>query len=657
MKLNVKPKCAVFLIIHLLLCLHSYAGEVSYKVSDITGGIISISASDNMNWIISPDRTQYEWVGSKYAWGLGFLSIDGVKHSWDHPSGKTRNTLIYRTGNIKINIKRYTDNGDLVEEYEFMNISGKTVALSDIGIFTPWNDNYPDASTCMTSRCNAHVWAGGSAAWVKAMRMNGHGPHIGMIVTEGAIDSYEILERDKKKGLSNFRGIITMNVPDMKIESGRKYKLSWRIFTHNGGDFDEKVINRGGVIVSAPKYVYEKGETAEITFRSARETKTIRQKITRIGEIRMTYKYSEGRHTWADILAVSGEDKLIEKRADFITARQQMDNPADPRHGAYMVYDNEGDSILSNDFGRSDLDEGRERVGMGIFLAEYYKKNPSAALLESLSRYAAFIRKLQDHNYKTTSNVRRQTKNRGYNYAWVADFWFRMYDITGNKDYARNGYGTMKALFRQFGHNFYCIDYPVTTGLKALGKAGMTAERDTLLSNFRKVGNGFVSRGLDFPHHEVNYEQSIIAPAVQFLCELYLETKEKKYLNGAELMLPALEAFAGGQPSFRMNGIAIRHWDGYWFGKRQTWGDVYPHYWSTITAGAYHYYAIATGKTKYQELAKNIVRNNLCLFFEDGRATCAFVYPKRVNGEKTHFADAYANDQDFALMFYLLVNN
>ena len=122
-----------------------------------------------------------------------------------------------------------------------------------------------------------------------------------------------------------------------------------------------------------------------------------------------------------------------------------------------------------------------------------------------------------------------------------------------------------------------------------------------------------------------------------------------------------LKALQWHQPSYRMNEIAIRHWDGYWFGKRQTYCNVYPHYWSAITAAAYHRYAqcIANSDPQvaadYQRRAEPCVRDNLCLFFEDGRATCAFVMPRRVNGEPAHYADAYANDQDWALMYYLMV--
>ena len=42
--------------------------------------------------------------------------------------------------------------------------------------------------------------------------------------------------------------------------------------------------------------------------------------------------------------------------------------------------------------------------------------------------------------------------------------------------------------------------------------------------------------------------------------------------------------------------------------------------------------------------------------FEDGKASCAYIYPNRVNGVKAGFYDPYANDQDWALVYYLLVN-
>lgn len=644
--------------VFLTFCLSTYGGIV-IRENSANHSVASLQIEgDSMNWIIAADGSQYPWVTEKYGWGLGYLSQDGVRHDWKYIS-KDNGEPVYKAGDIYIRVARRIDkSGDMHESYLLENRAKRQVKLSDIGIYTPLNDNYPDARTCMTSRCNAHIWAGGDYAYIDALRMSGKGPHLGLLVTEGSIADYEIWQRGNDKGWSNFRGVIALNLPDMILLPGKSYRLSWRVFEHNGSDFDRQILRRGGVIAESDKYVYEVGEKAKVRFRLPNgKTKTVSRKALFPGEQEISYVTSDGKTAAAAILCISSERQLIDKRISFILSHQQMLDTNDLRYGAFMVYDNEGDSILTDCQGRPDLDEGRERVGMGVLLAEYYKTHHDEAVMQALTRYATFIReKLQDNDYNTTSSVSRHVDDRGYNYPWVADFYFRMYQITGRKQYAADGYNTLKALYRRFGHGFYCIDYPVTAGLDALSKAGMTAERDSLLSWFRQTADIFVRNGLNFPKFEVNYEQSIIAPAVQFLCEVYLVTDDSRYLKGAETLMPALEAFNGSQPSYRLNDIAIRHWDGYWFGKRQTYGDVFPHYWSCVTAAAFHYYSIATGKTDYQLRAENIVRNNMCQFYEDGRATCAFVYPRRIDGKAAHYADAYANDQDWALVFYLLVN-
>lgn len=624
-----------------LITLIGEAKKLSYQEDKSTGNLISLNVEGDdtkMNWLLATDGSQYEWIGNKYQWGNLYADADNEA--------------------LDIQVARHLDGDDIVETYSITNNSDRSLSVTNIGICTPFNDNYPDAKSCIVGRCNVHIWAGGSSAYVNALRMGGKGPHIGLLVTEGSISDYEIWERGSKKGMSNTRGVIALCLPDLTLKPHEAYRLQWRLFAHDGHDFEQKILERGGTLARSSKYVYEKGETAETEFVTGKSVYKKTTKLDRVGEIRI-----ENDGTLASILVIDDIDSLIARRAGFILDRQQMLDKDDGRFGAFMVYDNEGDSILTNTFGRSDLDEGRERVGMGIFLAKYAMKlkneNKTKEADEIKSRlkdYALFIReKLQKDDYRTGSSVSRKAKNRGYNYPWVADFYFHMYELTGDSEYARHGYGTLQALYRMFGHGFYCIDYPVTIGLKALEKSGLFAERDSLLNDFKKTADIYVKNGLDFPKFEVNYEQSIVAPAVQFLCEMYLTTKEPTYLKCAEEMMPALEAFNGNQPHYRLNDIAIRHWDGYWFGKRCTYGDVFPHYWSAITAAAFHYYAKATGKKEYQTRAENIVDQNLANIFENGRATCAFVFPRRINEEKAHYADAYANDQDWGLAFYLLV--
>jgi hypothetical protein len=85
------------------------------------------------------------------------------------------------------------------------------------------------------------------------------------------------------------------------------------------------------------------------------------------------------------------------------------------------------------------------------------------------------------------------------------------------------------------------------------------------------------------------------------------------------------------------------------------YGDVMPHHWSSSNALIYTLLARSTGDASYQQKAENIMCNVLCNFFEDGRASCAYIYPYKVNGVKAQFFDPYANDQDWALAYYLAV--
>ena len=602
---------------------------------------------DPMEWILRTDGSQYPWVTQKYAWGGGYMDCDGKTFSWGGVPSE---------GPVKVSVERSLCGGDIIETYVFRNDSPEAVRLDNIGIYTPFNDNYPDAATCMTGRCNAHIWPGGTGAWVCAMRMGGTAPHLGLMVTQGAITDYEIWERGNDKGWSNDRGVIALCPPDMTLAPGQEYRLSWRLFAHKGTDFERQLLAREGTWASSPAYVYEVGSECTVTFRKGSRRTVQRRKLQRPGE----YVFSHD-GTFACVLAVPDPEELIAARVRFILVHQQMLSKDDPRYGAYMVYDNESGCIVTDDQGRSDLDEGRERVGMGILLAQWCKTHPSEELLGSLKLYAAFVRsRLQKVDFTTTSSVSHPVPDRGYNYPWIADFWLRMWELTGEKKYAEYAYGTLKALFRRFGYGFYCIDYPVTRALRVFEEAGMDYQRKSIFEDFRSTAAVFRSNGLSFPSHEVNYEQSIVAPAVQFLCEMSLaETDDdlaKADLEAAESMLPALEAFCGPQPSHRMNGISIRHWDGWWFGKTQTYGDVFPHYWSVITATASYYYALASGKREYMAKARRITSGNLSIFSPDGSASCASLAPRRVDGREGHYSDAYANDQDWALVAYLLVH-
>ena len=497
------------------------AQGITYQTDANTGAISELAINNDaykMNWVLSPDGTQYKWVTSQYGWGLGFLTVNGEKLTWQKPIAA--NT--YKAGNILITIKRKLVNGELFEEYTFKN-TGKTAAnITDWGIYTPWNDNYPSASVCMTNRCNAHIWAGDNAAYAFAIRMGDkgvlteyaknkqekdrntviEGGNIGLMLTKGSLPDYEEWERKKENANSNFRGVFAMDLPDMTVASGKSYTVAWKVFEHSGkDDFYKKFIARGGAIAKSDKYVYQQGETVKVyleknkvkslsatitgkdmkngaiispakTIKTGKDTKGYYAYFMadQLGEQRIDLIYNKVERTHANILVVSNYDSLIDKRVNFIIDHQQMNDPQDARYGAYMVYDNEKQAIYKNDDSRKsyDCDEGRERVGMGILLAKWYLKHPNEKLKQSLIRYAKFYHeKLQTDDFTTYSRVSKDGWNRGYNYAWAADFFFHMYEVTKNKDYALWGYKTMQAL-PPHGLQFLLHRHPCNLWTKSL---------------------------------------------------------------------------------------------------------------------------------------------------------------------------------------------
>ena len=545
MKLSSLLLCAALLTGAAPLPAGATDGHVCFATNPATGAIASLSlAGDttNMNWMLRTDGSQYAWVTPKYGWGLGYFSIDGCTFSWQTPTALADGgrRVEYVAGGVRIEVERSEAEGGFAERFTFVNEGAAPVRLTDMGIYTPFNDNYPDARTCMTQRCHAHVWTGGSTAYVRAVRMSGRGDGLGLALTEGRVWDYDVWERGQDKGSSNNRGVIALCPQDKVLAPGESTRVGWTVFRYDSEvEFNERVMALGGAIVTSPKYVYEVGEVAEVTAMTKGDVQTKTVKIENPGPMDVPFEYAPGKVTFARLLGVSSYEGLIQKRVDFIISHQQMNDTADARCGAYMVYDNETQKIYLNDDSRasSDTDEGRERVGMGVLIAQWQALHPSDRQLQSLRRYAAFLRtELQRADYTTFSRVGHGGKNRGYNYPWIADLYFRMYNLTGDKQYARDGYGTMRAFFRHFGYGFYAIDIPVTLSLKTLADAGMAAERDTLLADYKATADAFAKNRLDFPRHEVNYEQSIVAPAILFLEQLYKETDAKPVGYGAMLL-------------------------------------------------------------------------------------------------------------------------
>ncbi len=544
----------------------------------------------------------------------------------------------------------FTPEGNLSEKYVFTNATDFDVFIprGGLGIYTPFNDNYQDAATCMTRRCHAHLWCGGGTSYVCALRMNGEGPHLGLVLREGSLDAYSVERDDQPPHASNDRGDFILHPAAAHLLPGERLTVRWELFWHNGmDDFYETLAGLPSCHrIESDFYTYFSGEEITVTVDGKPETLPALPP----GEHCVTRG-----DTWARLFVAEPLAALTRKRCRYIAERQQFSREGSRLDGAYLAYDAETGTPVY-DHARDDINGGRERVAMGILVAKHLQDSDDAGLRASLRRYRDYI--LRELFNAETGEVCNDVGydngwRRIYNNPWFAVFFLELFKLDRNPDDLSHMAACLLDYYRHGGERFYAINIPVSESLALLRQAGRDDAADILLGHFRAQAEFFIQSGRDYPAHEVKYEQSIVAPACVFLCELCAVTGEARYRMEAKKQLDILSLFNGRQPDHRLYEAAIRHWDGYWFGKNRLFGDTFPHHWSTLTGNAYWRYAEIAGDAAYLKKAEHSFRNTLSLFKPDGGASCAGLYPFRVNDRRGEYYDPLANDQDWALYHIL----
>ncbi len=576
----------------------------------------------------------------------------------------------------------------LHQRFIFTNASDKYICTSrdSLGIYAPFNDNYDYAEICLFNRCHTHIFCGGEVSYIMALRMNGEPPHLGLVLTEGSLCGYSV-ERNQSDECrdSNDRGDFILHPsPVNMLAPNQSVTIGWTLFWHDGvEDFYNKLAlyNPRFIEVKAENYTLFLGEKVKLSITPAFVFTKSEVKITREGKSvdfttrdgvitvlencddlgERIYNITVGDvSTSCRILVLPAVEELAKARCRFIAEHQQADMQGSPLDGAFLTYDNEEHSLYC--VPTHDYNGARERVGMGALLAVYLQLHPSTRLENSLKKYIAYLeREIVDRESGVVYNNygRDDSLVRLYNYPWVAELYINLYELWGKVDDLLVSYRIMKEFYRRGGAKFYAFEIPLDSLLKKLDEAGLKSERESIMKDFRAHCETILNNGLNFPPHEVKFEQSISAPSVELMIKMYKATGEERYLEGAKRHIKALELFNGRQPDYHLYEVAIRHWDGFWFGKRKLYGDTFPHYWSGLTACNYEGFADITGDENYEKRAESAFRGVLSLFSPDGKASCAYLFPISVNGTRAEFYDPFANDQDWGLFFYLrhLKNN
>lgn len=610
--------------------------------------------------IFSDDRYKMNWLREDFAYGE-VLAIPQLEVHAEHrrEGGLWKSTFV---------IKNVTPHPVFT-------------SLTSIGIRLPLQDQYESSQICLTQRCHTHIFCGGDVSYVYALRMGGEAPHFGMVLTKGSLGGYSV-ERNLESS-SNDRGCFLLHPSPMELAPGEEKELSWTMFSHAG---EEDFYRKAGeltrfVKVTADNYVLFPQEDCTLTIEPSYEAKevTVNGKAVKKGaDGAFVYRFvygaeeaagdreflicADGVRTKCRILLQEAPDKLAKRRCRFIVQNQQYhraDGEKTGLDGAYLVYDNEEKHLYYSR--ENDYNGGRERVGMGLLITAQLRRlraegKRDEELEKSMAQYRDYVlRELVDTE---TGDVfddfwKMPGYERLYNAPWYAEICTEWYGLYGEKQYLTYACRIVRRFYEKGGFVHYSLELPILALCRELEAAGMADELAEMKELFCRHGDSILEIGTNYPPFEVKYEQSIVAPAANILLQLFFLTGEQKYLEGAELHLSVLELFNGHQPDYHQHETAIRHWDGFWFGKRKCFGDTFPHYWSAETGQCFALYVAATGQKEYAKRAKDSLRSVLSMIFPDGTASCACVFPVTVNGKKPDGWDVYANDQDWAMYFYV----
>lgn len=645
--------------------------QLNYEY-DNNGGIAKLCIAD--------DEYALNWVDGETAFGVPYGNFSPI--NVNRSDGAC--DVVYDLKNdIHVTVKRYYKNNKLFNNYIFCNVGEKEYksVLGDLGIAVPFNDNYESAEVCKTARCHEHIWVADSCTYVTARRMGGGDKNLAMLLTKGSIADYA-----KQRGWnSNDRGDTFMLLPELTLAPQQSYEIELVLFSYtDNDDFYAKAIGdnelKGNYIyINAEAYSLKSGSAVDIEYRYGKDVTISTPQgdvaivegrgaqsivLDECGELRFAIEY-DGKKTYAEFYVHDGLLNQIDKRLDFIIDKQQIrsDNKF---NGAFMLFENDTQTTYIENKPINDRNFSRERMGIVLSMMERLLNGKDLddakkeKIEHSVREHLQFI---DNYIVKDNGKVCEAPKykcnifmHRLYNYSWAMLVYVTAYELFGDDKFLIKSANIAREYYRRGGNKFYAINLPFTRIVAACVKSGKTDLASEMKGLFLNHGDNAVIIGTNWPAHEVKYEQSIVAPSVDILLQCYELSGDTKYLDEAERQLPLLEAFNGAQPSFHNNEIAIRHWDGYWFGKSRLYGDTFPHYWSCITAGVYARYAAATGKKEYNVKADKCLNNNLCLI-QNGVGSCAYIRPYIVNGKRAKFYDPRANDQDWLMWFNLRYNS
>lgn len=595
---------------------------------------------------------------SMHYWGKGFVITDHGSHRFDAPDFTrwrlTGIDLLYRLGELELRVgRRFGEHW--TETYEVRNVAEEPIAIGSLAVSTPYRDLYSSSRESLNGAVHAHLWTGGADSWAWAVPMDGSRPGLGLQLTEGELWAYSVESRDAGTG-SNIRGHLYLHVtdharaphamggqPQVVLQPGDSYRWTWQLGWY--ATLEAFHATRKPLI-DATTLVAEVGESIPIQLADhATGPVTVTSETAGTQYVEATDGKVRSR---VNVLFHEPLREVVERRVRFVLDHQRPVELSDSRRFSFVPYDNEtGLRVLSGAW--RDWSDARERIGTALLLQATRDRSwgDRDELDEALAGYQRFVTEyLLAEDGTVADDSLHESRPRLYNFPWFARFFLGQGDVA-------TAVRIIDRYYELGGDHFLAFDLgPI---LRELAKVPEVSGR--MREHLARHARAFLDYGDDLPPHEVNYEQSMVAPLLELLIAAHQEAPDSFDPGELTRRLPWLTAFAADQPDVRLRHIPIRHWDGYWFGLLRLWGDVFPHYWSILSAAVYLTWPrellTSTEASQLTDAGHAILRANLVNFHPDGSATCAFVYPSAVNHRPAHVADPLANDQDWALAYAL----
>lgn len=672
-------------------------------------GSMRVRIDENHGWVREINDGELNWITDTSDWGRirGFANVRSAR---ELPNGVTF-TYSHDSRPLCAEVTRTLTDREFIEEYHIRNEGAIDYFMRDgeFGIYFPircavrrayrsLNDDGAavDEGACaedphafLRQAANAHVWCGGEIAYINAVRIDGAQRWLSVYLEQGDIRDYEI-SRDVcvTNNGADYRGDVVLIPQPRHIGVGQELVLRFAIRFEECGREEALLAHPGHIALSADNYAAVAGEPVHL---SARYNGEIKSAGVTMGEAPVefaqngnvlewtdcaeqpgerTYRVSiNGKRTWIRINRIEPVEEILRKRAEFIAKKQQCLDESSPLYGAYLIYDRAAESQYF-DQAFPDHNAGRERIAMAVMLALRLQRSPDPTLRRSLDAYIPFMEK----NFldRTTGIVynemgRNNDNHRLYNYPWFSVFYVEMYNLTGDDAYLQCAEKILEQYYANGGKRDDSQCIPAFELIEILRKNGQEARAERIKQLLLLHVEDILDREMVSHSLEIGYAPEMPLSAATYLAQAYVLTGDSKYLPLMMREWKSAESFIDNQPDFHMNHISLRHFDGYWFGKRMRYGDLYPQYWSSLTGEMYYWLDRALHRPELYRKACDIFRENLCVYAPDGFASASYFYPRRVETYRSDPAkinrflpvgetygkwyDDWANDQDWALYF------